>query len=214
MVKAFIPYITIFSSWKIIWIHHQPSHFRSQYCHNICGTDVHHIVKKLRILSPSCNNIVNTLWRYITYMLNHVWSQYDRNFPMLWPHTVNIYVNHIVEVDNMVNNIVKICWQYCDHISFTYMLTVLWKLIIWWTVLSQYVNNIFTIRWQYCEFFHNMVNNIVNILWQYCGLKCEGWWCITLKEQQVYFININWYCTNTIFIMCMHLFWCQNKRKI
>ena len=32
------------------------------------------------------------------------------------------------------------------------MLTVLWKLTIWWTILSQYVDHIVTMRWQYCGF--------------------------------------------------------------
>ena len=69
-----------------------------------------------------------------------MWSQYCEISTTLWPH----------------------------NICFTCMLTVLWKLTTWWTMLSQYR----TILWV----FHNIMNNIVNILWQYWGGKCEGWW--------------------------------------
>ena len=40
---------------------------------------------------------------------------------------------------------------YYDHIWLTYMLIVLWKLPIWWAILSQYVDNILIFFWQYGE---------------------------------------------------------------
>ena len=60
------------------------------------------------------------------------------NLTILWPHTVNIYVN--------------------------LMLTVLWKLTIWWSILSLYFDNLVKIQWQYCEF----LTIWWTILWIYC----------------------------------------------
>ena len=55
---------------------------------------------------------------------------------------------------------------YCDHIRITFMITVLRRLAIWWTILSLYADNIVTIRDNIVAifYFHNM-GSMYNILW-------------------------------------------------
>ena len=75
-----------------------------QYCHLTVTT----------VLSAFCDNIVHHVVKFHNTVtnVNCMWSQYCELSTMLWPHTAKIYVNHIVELDNMVNNIVNILWQY------------------------------------------------------------------------------------------------------
>ena len=48
---------------------------------------------------------------------------------------------------------------YCDHL--TYIITVLWQLVMWWTIC-----------WQYCEFL-----TVYWTIWLInCDGKREGWW--------------------------------------
>ena len=101
-----------------------------QYCPPYCG--------KIQILSLYYDNIVNILWQYCPPYCQL--PQYGGNFTTLWPHTVNIYAYCIVEVNNMLDSIVAICWQYCHK-----TVSILW-------VFLQYSG-------QYCQY-------IVTILWQ------------------------------------------------
>ena len=106
------------------------------------------------------HNIVTVLWQYCQHIVTVLFAILS---------TSTIRLTYILTV--CCYNMVEIS-QYCYHIRLTYMLTVLWNLTIWWTILSQYSDNMVTIFWV----VHNMLNNIVNILRQYCGRKCEGWW--------------------------------------
>ena len=115
---------------KRLVLHHQPSHFLPQYCHNILTI--------LFTILWKTDNIVNILWQYCQHIVNHMWSQCCEISTIMWQHMVNIYVNRIVKVDNMVDDIVTICWQYCHD-----TLTIL-------SVFRNMVNNIVNILWQYC----------------------------------------------------------------
>ena len=129
---------------------HPPSHFLPHYCHNRL-TILFTILRKT-------HNIVTDLWQ---------------NFPP-YCHLPQDYIYMLTVCGH---NIVKVP-PYCDHLWLKYMLTVLWNLTIWWTILSQYVENFCHNTVTILLVLHNMMNNIVNILWQYYGGKCEDWWCM------------------------------------
>ena len=118
---AFAFFATVLSRYVDNIVHHIVK--ISQYCHGI-----------VTILSTYCENSVYHIVNFhnsVNIYVNHMWSQYYEISTILWPHTVNIYVNPIVVVDNVVDNIVTICWRYwwvfynmvncCRHI-----VTILW----------------------------------------------------------------------------------------
>ena len=70
-------------------LHHQPSHFLPQYCHNILA-----IVFTIYVCGHSMV--------YISQYCDHIRLT---------------YVNRIVEYDNMVDNTVTICWQYGEFFT-------------------------------------------------------------------------------------------------
>ena len=110
--------------------------------------------------------------------------------------------HHIINLDNTIIIYVNLCGHnivgispYCERILLIYIITVLSKLTIWWTIFLQYLDNIkVTILWV----FHNIVNNIVNILWQYfppyCRLLQYGYDMLTICGHNVVVI----YCDNIV----------------
>ena len=128
-LPAFAFYTTTLSQYVDSVVHNIVKN--SQYCHHIVTT-----------LSTYCDNIVHHIVNFhttINIYVNRMWSQYYENSTILWPHTVNIYVNHIVKVDKMVDillkyvdNMVTTRWQYCEFFR------------IWWRMLSTYFNSIVT----------------------------------------------------------------------
>ena len=76
------------------------------------------------ILSSYCDNIVQPycqIQNTVIIYANHMWLQYGAISTILWANTVYIYDNRIVEINNMVDNIVTIRWQYCQN-----AVTILW----------------------------------------------------------------------------------------
>ena len=102
--------------------------------------------------------LTSHMWHNILFLLFTILCKTHNSVTLLIAILSTYYDYLFHHTDNFHNTvIVCIMWSkyvgnstYCLYIRFTYMITVLQKVTVWWTILSQYVNNVVTIRWPYC----------------------------------------------------------------